>query len=183
MIPASIRTKNPSAMWPGSISKRFGSTEYETLHDSQNNKIAIFPTVEQGAAAQFALWASKGYLGLTLRNAIYKWSGHNSATAYAKSLADHIPGLSLDTVITIPFLRSDSGWKFMKLQAQWEAGRVYPMTDAQWQAAQKLAFGDTPAAAPAPSTKPAADTSKKPETAPQSLLWIIINFILSLFKK
>lgn len=168
-------------MWPGPISKKFGSTTYETLNDGQGNKIAIFPTVEQGAAAQFALWASSGYLGKTLRAAIQKWSGANSSAQYAASLAHAIPDLSLDTVITLSFLKSENGWRFMKVQAQWEAGQVYPMTDAQWQAAQKIAFPDiVPVSVPQSEAKPTPPVQAEPK---KSLLFILISFLISLFKK
>jgi hypothetical protein len=45
-------------MWPGARATRWGSTTYVTLKDGQGNKIAVFPTFVQGAAAQFDLWAS-----------------------------------------------------------------------------------------------------------------------------
>jgi hypothetical protein len=134
----SIRTKNPGAMWPCAIATQFGSTSHEDLRDG--NKAAIFPTFEQGAAAQFALWA-KNYSGMTLQSAIYKWSGHNSSSAYAQSLSLRVPGLLMSTIITRSFLASQQGRKFMAAQAQWEAGKPYPMTDAQWAKAQELAFG------------------------------------------
>jgi hypothetical protein len=134
----SIRTKNPGAMWPCAIATQFGSTSHEDLRDG--NKAAIFPTFEQGAAAQFALWA-KNYSGMTLQAAIYKWSGHNSSSEYATFLAQKLGSIRLDTVITRSFLASFNGRAFMKAQAQWEAGKPYPMTDAQWAKAQELAFG------------------------------------------
>lgn len=152
----SIRTKNPGAMWPNAIATQFGSSSHEDLKDG--NKAAIFPTFEQGAAAQFALWA-KNYSGMTLQAAIYKWSGHNSSGAYADFLARHVPGLSMSTVITRSFLASQHGRSFMAAQAQWEAGKPYPMTDDQWAKGQELAFG---VAKPAPlppdvePSKPAA---------------------------
>lgn len=179
MIPASIRTKNPSAMWPGPIATRYGSTGHENLNDGEGNKIAIFPTFEQGGAAQFALWNSAGYKGKTLQDAIEKWSGHNSSAAYARSLAEHIPGLSLNTFITTGFLSSPNGLKFMKLQAEWEAGRPYPMTDAQWIKAQELAFGRV---APLP---PPPDVPKPEPTQPAASGFFValFNFIISLFKR
>jgi hypothetical protein len=136
--PVSIRTKNPGAMWPCAIATQFGSVSYENLTDG--NKAAIFPTFEQGAAAQFALWA-KNYSGMTLQAAIYRWSGHNSSSEYATALARDVPGLSMSTTITRSFLAGPLGRQFMKAQAKWEAGRVYPMTDDQWSKAQELAFG------------------------------------------
>jgi hypothetical protein len=78
---------------------------------------------------------------MTLQAAIYKWSGHNSSGAYADFLSRHVPGLSMSTVITRSFLASAQGRKFMAAQAQWEAGKPYPMTDDQWAKGQELAFG------------------------------------------
>lgn len=174
MTAASIRTKNPSAMWPGPIATKFGSVSHEDLKDGQGNKIAIFPTFEQGGAAQFALWNSAGYKGKTLQDAIDKWSGHNSSNAYARSIAEHIPGLSLNTFITTSFLRSQNGLKFMKLQAQWEAGQPYPMTDEQWVRAQSLALGEPLPAPDIPTPKP------KPATQPASS-GFFVDLIKSLF--
>lgn len=163
MIPVSIRTKNPGAMWPGPVSAKFGSTSHENLRDG--NKAAIFATYEQGAAAQFYLWDKK-YAGKTLQSAIYEWSGHNSSKAYAQFLDKRLPDVKMDTVITEDFLQSDEGREFMKAQAQWEAGRPYPMTDEQWKAGQDLAFaktvresqpelgGEVSAPAPAPEPEP-----------------------------
>lgn len=141
VTPVAIRTKNPGAMWPGPVATRFGSTQYENLKDG--NKAAIFPTFEQGAAAQFYLWATK-YSGMTLEDAIYKWSGHNSSPQYAAFLAKKVPGLSMKKVITKSFLASADGLKFMKAQAQWETGQPFPMTDAQWKRGQEIAFNKVP---------------------------------------
>lgn len=137
--PASIRYKNPGAQWPGPVSKKFGSTKYVVLKDGQSNKIAVFDTFEAGAAAQFYLWATK-YTGMTLEAAIKKWSGHNSSKSYADHMKKKV-GISMSDMMTREYLAGPDGWKFMKAQAQWEAGKVYPMTDKQWQAGQELAFG------------------------------------------
>ena len=141
MEPVSIRTKNPGAMWPGSVSQRFGSTGW--IPCGGNNKCAVFPTFEQGAAAQFYLWATR-YSPMKLSEAIFRWSGQNSSAAYTAFLSKRVPGITLDTVITRTFLESESGLLFMKAQAQWEAGQPYPMTDAQWRKGQVLAFGSPP---------------------------------------
>jgi hypothetical protein len=37
-------------------------------------------------------------------------------------------------------LASETGWKFMKTQSSWEAGKPYPMTDAEWKQAQAMVF-------------------------------------------
>ena len=138
MEPVSIRIKNPGAMWPGAVATKFGSKEW--IPCGGNNKCAVFPTFENGAAAQFYLWF-KSYSGMPLQAAIYKWSGHNSSDAYAKFLTQHVPGLDLDDVISVEFLSGPKGLAFMKAQAHWEAGKPYPMTDAQWRRGQEIAFG------------------------------------------
>lgn len=167
-------------MWPGSVATRFGSTEWWPC--AGNNKIAVFPTFEQGIAAQFYLWATK-YSGMPLRDAIYKWSGHNSSPQYADFLSKRIPGITMDTVLSPEFFHSEDGWKFMKAQSQWEAGKPYPVTDEQWQAGQALAFGDLPipaAVKPTPKPKPKSKPRKKP-VAPVPLEGE--GFFTTLFKK
>lgn len=139
MEPASIRYKNPGAMWPGARATKWGSTTYVTLNDAQRNKIAVFPTFVDGAAAQFDLWATN-YTGMTLKAAIDKWSGHNSPASYVAYL-EKATGISINTAMTRALLASDAGWKLLKAQSRWEAGKPIPMTDAEWQQAQKMVFG------------------------------------------
>lgn len=154
MDPASIRSNNPGAMWGkgNAIAVKWGSTTTEALADGlgQGNNIAHFPTKVQGAAAQFDLWHQR-YCNMTLRAAITKWSGGNWSQPYANFLTQHT-GLAMDTMVTPVLLSGPIGLLLMKYQAQWEAGRPYPMTDAEWKQAQQLAFGITTAAAPAPAT-------------------------------
>lgn len=142
--PASIRYKNPGAMWPGARATKWGSTNYVTLNDGQGNKIAVFPTFVQGAAAQFDLWASN-YTGVTLKAAIDKWSGHNSPSSYVAFLEQNT-GISINTKVTRELLASPAGWKLLKAQSRWEAGQQIPMTDAEWQLAQAKVFGGATAA-------------------------------------
>lgn len=149
--PVAIRTNNPGAMWPGPAARRHGMTGYENLADG--NKAAVFDDPIDGAAAQFDLWASK-YAGMTLRDAIRQWSGNNSADQYATTLGRQL-GISPDTVLTKDMLHSPQGIAAMKQQAQWEAGRPFPLTDQQWDQAQTRAFGiKNP---PLPPEKPAQD--------------------------
>ncbi len=180
--PVSIRTKNPGAMWPNALATKFGSKTHEDLRDG--NKAAIFPTFEAGAAAQFALWHDK-YAGMTLKDAIYKWSGHNSSAAYEDFLTKHA-SVSLNTVISKEFLEGPEGVRFAKAQAQWEAGKPYPMTDEQWKKAQDLAFGDLsqaglptptvdiPLPIPAPSSPATANPGSSSGT---SLLKLIFKLL------
>jgi len=138
-IPAAIRYKNPGAMWPGKVATKWGSTSYVTLNDGQGNKIAVFPTFVQGAAAQFDLWATKYTTGETLKQLIDRWSGHNSPADYVRFLEART-GTSVDTVVTRAFLASPAGWKLLKAQSRWEAGQEMPMTDDDWQQAQRMVF-------------------------------------------
>lgn len=152
--PASIRYKNPGAMWPGSRATKWGSTTHVTLTDAQHNEIAIFPDFVHGAAAQFDLWASN-YTSMTLKAAIDKWSGHNSPASYVNYLQSQT-GVSINTVLTRSFFASDAGWKLLKAQSRWEAGQPIPMTDAEWQQAQKMVFGAAAPGTPSAPSKPAA---------------------------
>ncbi|MDE2102800.1 MAG: hypothetical protein KGL39_36485 [Patescibacteria group bacterium] len=192
MEPASIRYKNPGAMWGNALARKWGAEPAAVvLHDGlgQGNNIAVFPDFVHGAAAQFDLWRSH-YCGLTLQEAITKWSGGNSSTAYMNHLCSHT-GLTPSSPIMPSVLSGPTGLKLMKAQAQWEAGRPYPMSDEDWAKAQKMVFesakgtlGDkTAAPVPIPSSPSTATQPKLPQSQPQpSLLQLIINFILSLFK-
>ena len=147
-VPASIRYNNPGAMWGkgNPIATKWGAGGTEDLNDGlgQGNNIAIFPDMVHGAAAQYDLWhSSKNYHTKTLAAAIETWSGGNSWRAYVSFLCAHTPGLKSSTVINDVFLNSPSGIAMMKAQAWNEAGRPYPMTDAQWAEAQKMVFDGT----------------------------------------
>ena len=136
--PASIRFRNPGAMWGGKRADKWGAVDDIVLKDGQANHIAVFPTMVQGAAAQFDLWRA-GYAGLTLAAAVKKWSGGNSSAAYMKFLKEKT-GLGSYDAITVALLSGPKGLALMKAQAQWEAGKPYPMTDAQWAEAQRMVF-------------------------------------------
>lgn len=139
--PASIRYNNPGAQWDGKIAKKWGSSQHVVLADGQSNHIAIFPTKVQGAAAQFDLWRTS-YANMTLDAAVKKWSGGNSSKAYMSFLNKNV-GVNAGTLITPAFLAGEQGLKLMKAQAQWEAGQVYPMSDAEWAQAQQKVFGSS----------------------------------------
>lgn len=138
--PASIRYKNPGAMWGSPRATKWGATTTIALNDGtgQNNTIANFPTFVQGAAAQFDLWRAV-YAGLTLTAAIKKWSGGNSSARYMDFLVKQT-GIGAGVVITNDILAGPRGIKLMKAQAQWEAGKPYPMGDDEWKRAQDMVF-------------------------------------------
>jgi len=163
--PVSIRTNNPGAMWGGTHAKKWGATADLVLNDGQRNHIAVFPTVVQGGAAQFDLWRIS-YTGMTLATAIKRWSGSNSSPAYAAFLKRNA-GVDQDQVITSDFLAGPRGLALMKAQAQWEAGKPYPMTDAQWAEAQAMVFkGAKLPPTPKPRVTPARPKVTPISTAP-----------------
>ncbi len=143
--PASIRYNNPGAMWGGNaLVRKWGATANIGLKDGtgQGNTIAMFPSKVAGACAQFDLWrSSKNYRNKRLADALRIWSGGNSVNAYIAFLTARVPGLTASTVINEAYLRSPNGIALMKAQAWHEAGRQYPMTDAEWAQAQAKVFG------------------------------------------
>ena len=200
-LPASIRNNNPGAMEPGPVSARFGSTSHQVLNwtDEQGrkqvNKIATFESPIQGAAAQFALLASKTYAGLTLSQAIAKWCGSFGLTSYIKAIESS--GLvTRDTVLTRDLLLNKAiAIPLAKSMAWQEAGMDFPMSDADWKAAHAVAFAGaavpaaaTPAkaanaapAVPAPAAPattvaapPAASPTATPAPAPHSISDVVV---------
>lgn len=134
-IPASIRNKNPGSQYPGKTSKAFGSTSYETI--GGGHKIATFPTYEQGAAALWAL-LERVYLGMTIRDAIFKWSGQNSVNAYIAQIERLTPFRRTDYIDLDMLLNPDNAITLARAMAWHEAGEEYPMTDEQWKIAHTL---------------------------------------------
>lgn len=148
--PASIRYKNPGAMWDGKTSRKWGSKQHVVLSDGQSNHIAIFPDCVHGAAAQFDLWRT-AYTGLTLAGAIRKWSGGNSSSSYMTFLTKNT-GIGQADKITADLLSGPKGLALMKAQAQWEAGKPYPMSNEEWMQAQCMVFGTKTAPVESPPT-------------------------------
>ena len=152
--PASIRYNNPGAIWGGNaLTKKWGETHHVALHDGkhQGNQMAVFPDKIHGAAAQFDLWnTSPHYHNRELSTAIRTWSGGNSSAQYVAFLVKYAPGLTPNTQITSEMLASPLGLAMMRAQAHMEAGKPYPMTDAEWLEAQGLVFKKPEAAPPAP---------------------------------
>lgn len=153
ITPASIRYKNPGAMWGGNaISKKWGEQGNVSLNDGtgQGNKIAVFPTYVQGICAQLDLWrTSKNYKNKKFSDAIHIWSGGNHVESYISFVLERVPGMKRDTVMDDTFWRSPMGIAFLKAQAWHEAGRAYPAPDADWVEAQKKVMGGSSIPLPA----------------------------------
>ena len=124
-------------MWDGPVATAYGSTSHGII--GGGNHIALFPSKEQGAAAAFALWASKGYMGMRLDDAINKWTGGTGGSSQVAAYMHSVGvagGITADTRITKDFIGSAAGLAFMKQQAALEAGGKYPLSDEQWKRAQ-----------------------------------------------
>lgn len=199
MIPASIRTNNPGAMYPGPSSKRFGSSRFEVLHSHDGtHKIACFDDPVDGAAAQFDLLSSPDYTGRSIRAAIQKWCGGYYANSYIKVLEEkgHV---TAETLLTRDLLRNPQvAIPLAKAMAWQEAGIEFPLDDAGWRKAHEKVFGvtlmDTPAAIEAAhgESKTFSPTnalpSPKPETRIASMKaasrkWNIVVFVQRWFLK
>lgn len=146
--PASIRYKNPGAMWGSALAVKWGaSPRAVTLNDGkgQGNNIAVFPTYTQGICAQLDLWrTSRHYRNKKFADAIAVWSGHNSVDSYIAFVIKRVPGLTRDTVLNDKFWQSPKGIAFLKAQAWHEAGKRYPAPDEDWQEAQRRVFAASP---------------------------------------
>lgn len=158
MIPASIRFKNPGAMWghlgprrtssdttttDNPVAVRWGSTETVYLHDGlgQGNNIAVFDTYVDGICAQLDLWRnSKNYRNKPFAEAIATWSGHNNVQSYIDFVMQRVPGMTRETVMNDAFWQGPMGIAFLKAQAGHEAGRTYPAPDPDWVEAQRRVF-------------------------------------------
>ncbi len=156
MEPASIRYKNPGAMWGNALAIKWGAAKKAvTLNDGkgQGNNIAVFPTYVQGICAQLDLWrTSKNYRNKKFCDAIAIWSGHNSVESYIKFVLDRVPGMTRNTVMDDAFWRGSMAIGFLKAQAWHEAGKRYPADDMDWIEAQKRVMG---------GVVPTANTVKK----------------------
>lgn len=165
MEPASIRYKNPGAMWGNSLAIKWGaSPKAVVLNDGkgQGNNIAVFPTFVQGICAQLDLWrTSKNYRNKRFADAIAIWSGHNSVEQYIAFVLARVPGMTRNTVMDDTFWKSQMALGFLKAQAGHEAGKTYPAPPEDWVNAQKRVMSGVPT----PNTVKKAATSVATGTA------------------
>lgn len=140
IIPASIRNLNPGAQYPGPSAKKFGGVRYETLKSKDGtHKIATFPSSIQGGAAMFDLLASR-YCGMPIEKAITKWCGSFYVSTYIKVLEEK-GGIKRTDILTKAVLKDPAkAIPLARAMAWQEAGRDYPMTDAEWSQAHACAF-------------------------------------------
>lgn len=152
MEPASIRYKNPGAMWGNKLAIKWGADPRPvTLNDGkgQGNNIAVFPTYVQGICAQLDLWrTSPNYRNKRFEDAIAIWSGHNEVESYIAFVLKRVSGMTRGTVMNDDFWHGTKGIEFLKAQAWHEAGKQYPAPDADWLEAQRRVFNEPPMASP-----------------------------------
>ncbi len=188
MEPASIRTKNPGAMWGSALAKKWGSTETITLHDGlgQGNNIAVFPTWVAGICAQMDLWrTSPNYRNKRFADAIAIWSGHNNVPSYIAYVKKRVPGMTENTVMDDTFWRGPMAVPFLKAQAGHEAGKTYPAPDGDWFQAQRIVLGGVPAKPklPAKVSAPAATAATATTTVAAAAQggaspWILVAIVI-----
>lgn len=146
--PASIRYKNPGAMWGSPLAVKWGAAKKPvTLNDGkgQGNNIAVFPTYVQGICAQLDLWrSSKNYKNKRFCDAIAIWSGHNNVESYISFVLARVPGMTRNTIMNDAFWKGPMGVAFLKAQAWHEAGKRYPAPDDDWIEAQRRVFAGVP---------------------------------------
>lgn len=206
--PASIRTKNPGAMWGrvgrkpetffatpagplgcmtnAPIPMKWGSTKTIYLSDGlgQDNNIAIFSTWAQGICAQLDLWrTSDKYRNKRFADAIRIWSGGNNVQSYIAYVKERVPGITEDTIMNDAFWKGPMGLGFLKAQAGHEAGRPYPAPDADWLEAQKRVFAGLTAVPDAPKPLPVPPALKAPTKAPVSAWASFFATLAAIFKK
>lgn len=161
-VPASIRSKNPGAMWANPRAQKWGGSAVgEKLNDGtgQNNNIAHFPTFVQGICAQLDLWRmSPNYRNKRFKDAIRIWSGGNHVESYIAFVKKRVPGITENTVMNDQFWLGPMGIPFLKAQAWHEAGVPYPAPEGDWLMARNIVFGKQP-----PVTLP---EPKKPVSVP-----------------
>lgn len=176
MTPASIRNRNPGAQYPGPSSRRFGSTSFEVLHSKDGeHKIATFPDNVSGAAALFDLLSSPAYTGRPICKAIEKWCGGFYVSTYIHVLEQN-SGITRDTILTRELLSDPAvAVPIGKAMALQEAGRDFPMSDAEWAEAHARAFEVA-----APSVETVASSTPAPNPLHKSgTIWGSIGTALA----
>jgi uncharacterized protein (TIGR02594 family) len=138
-ILASIRNNNPGAQYPGPSSRRFGALKTNTI--GGGHLIAQFPDKVSGAAALFDLLL-RLYVGLSLKDALTKWSGGKGVESYI-ALVSKRTGLKSTDKLSRTYLGDPAkAITFAKAIARQEAGEEYPMTEPEWLEAYALATGN-----------------------------------------
>lgn len=161
MTPATIRYKNPGAQYPGPSARAFGSYAFEVI--GGGHKIAVFDTFEHGAAALFHL-LDRVYVGLTIGEAMHKWSGGHHVNSYLNVIEANTVYNRSDYLDRDLIRNPEGAIPLARAMAKHETGRDYPMSLAEWETAHRLFLNVKDGVEP----KPPKNTAK-PETRP--LVW------------
>jgi uncharacterized protein (TIGR02594 family) len=133
-IPATVKYRNPGACYPGPSSKPFGGLTHAII--GGGHKIAVFPTMTDGASSMMhLLW--RVYTGMTFSDAIAKWSGGNNINSYLRVIESRTRWTRHDYITKQLLETQEMAIELCKAMAWHEAGREYPMTDAQWREAHE----------------------------------------------
>lgn len=182
--PASIRYKNPGAMWGSPLAIKWGAAKQAVnLNDGtgQGNNIAVFPTYVAGICAQLDLWrSSKHYKNKKFKDAIATWSGGNHVESYIAFVAKRVPGITRDTVMDEAFWRGPMAIPFLKAQAWHEAGKPYPAPEADWIEAKRIVLGEAKPIPPPPDIEPVPPAQPAPTGG---FFAALISILSSLFKR
>lgn len=188
-LPASIRNKNPGAMYPGAAATKFGSRSYQTLVSKDGtHRIATFPTDEQGAAAQFWLLSQPSYCNgkRSIEECIKKWCGGFYVSTYLKVLEKQA-GVTRKSILTQEMLRNpDIAIPLARAMALQEAGRDYPLDADGWMRAHAMAFDLGPVEAPSIPThtgKPEGSRKEITSKAGMTLSGTLFAFIAAIKAK
>lgn len=181
--PASIRYKNPGAMWGSALAIKWGAPKKAVvLKDGkgQGNNIAVFPTYVQGICAQLDLWrSSKNYKNKKFKDAIAIWAGGNYVESYIAFVLKRVPGMTRDTVMDESFWSGPMAIPFLKAQAWHEAGKEYPAPDADWIKAHQIVMGGDVPIKPPPTDPTPADI----QPASGGFFNVLISIIAAIFKR
>ncbi|MBB3952646.1 hypothetical protein [Aureimonas jatrophae] len=164
--PASFRYNNPGAQYPSREAARFGQIAYGVI--GGGHKIAAFPSVVNGAAANFDLLYRR-YTGMTIHEAGRKWTGRN---------AFGVPGYDDNLVLSQEMLTDrEQAIALLKAIAERESGRGVNLTSEQWRYAHEMFRSRS---ADAFLARYGADVGRaiapvRPDGAPDELLEVLLT--------
>lgn len=138
--PPTIRYNNPGAMYPGPSARRFGGKAVQVI--GGGHLIAVFPDPVSGAAAMFDL-LHRSYTGMPLADAIEKWSGGNDVDTYVRRVVAMAKIKPREDLTKEMIETPEKAIPLARAMAKHEAGREYPMDDAEWAEAHARALPKT----------------------------------------
>lgn len=129
---ASIRYNNPGAMYPAGWQSEFGGTDPQTRIGG-GHRIAMYPDMQSGAAALFALLNRGLYRESSVSEAIDTWSGGNNVSSYLDMLAQF--GIGSDEIISDILADPERAVILAAAMSRHETGHPYPLSADEWMGA------------------------------------------------